>query len=153
MKVTKMKKIRIISVGTLSPEFKKLFQHYEQRITHFYSINCVETKEFSEEKNIETKKLKETNLVLSKIPKNSTIILCSLRGKLYSSVEISEFIKLNDDITFIIGGSDGLCEELINSKYKISFSNMTFPHQLFRIMLAEQIYRSATIIANKKYHK
>lgn len=147
------KKIKIISVGSLSPEFKNLCTHYEKRISQNYSFTCVEVKEFSEEKNIETKKLKETKLILEQIKNDSFVVLCSLKGKQYDSIEMSKIIEANQDITFIIGGSDGMIEDLIKSNLKICFSLLTFPHQLFKIMLCEQIYRSATILNNKKYHK
>ncbi|MBU4690479.1 23S rRNA (pseudouridine(1915)-N(3))-methyltransferase RlmH [Mycoplasma sp. ES3157-GEN-MYC] len=148
-----MKKIKIISVGTLSPDFKKLFLHYQKKISHYYQINTVEVKEFSEEKNIEVKKSKETKLIIDLIPKDSFVMMCSLQGKQFNSVELSEIIDSHDEITFIIGGSDGMDENLINTNIKFSFSKLTFPHQLFRIMLGEQIYRAATILNNKKYHK
>ncbi|MBU4689626.1 23S rRNA (pseudouridine(1915)-N(3))-methyltransferase RlmH [Mycoplasma zalophidermidis] len=148
-----MKKIKIISVGSLSPDFKKLFLHYQKQISHYYQINTVEVKEFSEEKNIEVKKTKETKLILDLIPKDSFVMMCSLQGKQFDSVDFSDIINSHDDITFIIGGSDGMDETLINSNIKFSFSKLTFPHQLFRIMLGEQIYRAASILNNKKYHK
>ncbi|MBU4691746.1 23S rRNA (pseudouridine(1915)-N(3))-methyltransferase RlmH [Mycoplasma sp. ES3225-GEN-MYC] len=148
-----MKKIKIISVGTLNPDFKKLFLHYQKKISHYYQINTVEVKEFSEEKNIEVKKSKETKLIIDLIPKDSFVMMCSLQGKQFNSVELSEIIDSHDEITFIIGGSDGMDENLINTNIKFSFSKLTFPHQLFRIMLGEQIYRAATILNNKKYHK
>ncbi|QBF34825.1 23S rRNA (pseudouridine(1915)-N(3))-methyltransferase RlmH [Mycoplasmopsis phocirhinis] len=148
-----MKKIKIIAVGSLNPEFKKLFSHYEKSIARYYSLTVTEIKEFSEEKNIETKKFKETQLIIKSIPNNSYVVLCSLKGKSYNSIKFSNLINTYTDLTFIIGGSDGMCEAKILSNEQIIFSHMTFPHQLFRIMLGEQIYRAATILNNKKYHK
>ncbi|MCS4536607.1 23S rRNA (pseudouridine(1915)-N(3))-methyltransferase RlmH [Mycoplasma sp. CSL7475-4] len=148
-----MKKIKIIAVGSLSPDFKKLFLHYEKRISQYYSVNISEIKEFSEEKNVETKKLKETKLIIQAIPEDSYVVLCSLKGKDLDSVKFSQLIENKSNLTFIIGGSDGMIEDMINANEKIIFSQMTFPHQLFRVMLSEQIYRAATILNNKKYHK
>ncbi|VEU60463.1 ribosomal RNA large subunit methyltransferase h [Mycoplasmopsis bovigenitalium] len=148
-----MKKIKIISVGNLSPEFKELFNSYAKRISHYYSFSIVEVKEFSEEKNTEAKKQKETKLIIDAIQKNSFVILCSLRGKNIDSIELSKIIDNQQDITFIIGGSDGVIESEIKSNFSWCFSKLTFPHQLFRVMLSEQIYRAASILNNKKYHK
>ena len=81
-----------------------------------------------------------------------------IEGKQLTSIELSEMIDktfLNySNITFIIGGSDGLDDEIKNlSNYKLSFSKLTFPHQLFRVILLEQIYRSFKILNNETYHK
>jgi 23S rRNA (pseudouridine1915-N3)-methyltransferase len=81
-----------------------------------------------------------------------------IEGKQLSSTELSNFIDktflINSNITFIIGGSDGLSPEIKKlSNYKLSFSSLTFPHQLFRVILLEQIYRCFKIINNETYHK
>ena len=86
------------------------------------------------------------------------VILCDIKGKELSSEKLSEKIKsimmLSSTITIVVGGSYGVSEEVKKlADEKISFSPMTFPHNLFRIMLLEQIYRAFTIIENKSYHK
>ncbi|MBW0599318.1 23S rRNA (pseudouridine(1915)-N(3))-methyltransferase RlmH [Mycoplasma anatis] len=144
-------KINIIAVGTLEKDFKILYSEYIRKVNSYAKVNLIEIKE-SKENNIEVKKAKETELIQSKIPKNSPVVLCSLQGKMYDSIEFSEIFN-KDNITFIIGGSDGVVEEKFENVTKIKFSNMTFPHQLFRVMLSEQIYRAFSIINNKKYHK
>lgn len=144
-------KINIIAVGTLEKDFKILYDEYTRKIGSYAKINLIEIKE-CKDSNIEVKKAKETGQILSKIPKNSPVILCSLQGKMYDSIEFSEMFD-KDNITFIIGGSDGVIENKFENANKIKFSNMTFPHQLFRVMLSEQIYRAFSIINNKKYHK
>ncbi|WP_029512867.1 23S rRNA (pseudouridine(1915)-N(3))-methyltransferase RlmH [Mycoplasmopsis iners] len=148
-----MKKIKLIAVGSLSPDIKKIFNDYIKNIQHFCSFTQVEIKEFSEIKNLEEKKLRETKLILENIDQGTKIVLLSLKGKQYKSEQFAYEIVKNDNLTFIIGGSDGVIENLVNANYKISFSEMTFPHQLFRVMLAEQIYRAFMIQNNKKYHK
>ncbi|WP_406617222.1 23S rRNA (pseudouridine(1915)-N(3))-methyltransferase RlmH [Mycoplasmopsis adleri] len=150
-----MTKIKIIAVGTLTPKFKAIYESYAKNISNYAELNLVEIKEFSEEKNIEVKKDKETKNIIKQVLPNSLVVLTSLRGKQYSSEEFSEIIRenINKDITFIIGGSDGVIEDDIAANLKICFSKMTFPHQLFRVMLVEQIYRAFMIINNKKYHK
>lgn len=147
--------IQIIAVGTLSKEFKPACEKYFKSISNFANINVLEIKEFSEEKNIETKIKKETNLILSKINKNSKTFLFSINGKEYDSFEFSNLIinDKNQNLTFIIGGSNGVDEVMLNNTIKISVSKMTFPHQLFRCLALEQIYRAIMINKNKKYHK
>ncbi|EGV00263.1 hypothetical protein MCSF7_02356 [Mycoplasmopsis columbina SF7] len=148
-----MKKIKIISIGSLSPLFKALFVDYSKNIQHFCEFVNLELKEFSEIKNIEEKKLKETKLIIENLDKDAKIFLLSLKGKQVESELFAEQIKEFDKINFIIGGSDGMVEDLILNHLKISFSKMTFPHQLFKVMLSEQIYRAFMILNNKKYHK
>lgn len=150
-----MTKIKIVAVGSLSPKFKSLYEEYAKQVGHFCSLSLSELKEFSEEKNIEVKKEKETKLILDALMPNSKVILLSLKGKQIDSIAFSKLIEMNTNqsFTFIIGGSDGVCEEHFESAQKLSFSQMTFPHQLFRIMLIEQIYRAFMILNNSKYHK
>ncbi|WP_029608634.1 23S rRNA (pseudouridine(1915)-N(3))-methyltransferase RlmH [Mycoplasma simbae] len=148
-----MRKIKLIVVGSVSSEFKQISQHYEKRVAQYSNFSIIEVKEQSNEKNSEVKKLKETNSIIEHIDKSSFVVLCSLQGKQIDSVQLSQYVDSNQDLTFIIGGSDGMQEDLIPHNLKICFSKMTFPHQLFRVMLLEQIYRANTILANKKYHK
>ncbi|UVD81980.1 23S rRNA (pseudouridine(1915)-N(3))-methyltransferase RlmH [Mycoplasma iguanae] len=142
-------KINVISVGSLKNDLQKIYDSYAKKISFFAKINLIEIKE-SNEKNIQQKITFETTKILEKIPHNSRVILCSLQGKQISSDEFANFTEI-DNITFVIGGSNGVDEKLF--KEKINFSKMTFPHQLFRIMLIEQIYRGFTIKKNIKYHK
>ncbi|KUH47645.1 23S rRNA (pseudouridine(1915)-N(3))-methyltransferase RlmH [Mycoplasmopsis meleagridis] len=148
-----MKKIRIISVGSLSPLFRQLYKEYENSVKKFCLLETVEIKEFSQIKNIQEKKQKETEKIKSFLTSNEKVIIFSLKGKQINSEKFSQIINSIEQITFIIGGSDGIDEDLFDDKNKISFSQMTFPHQLFKIMLTEQIYRAFMIIKNKKYHK
>ncbi|AZG68416.1 23S rRNA (pseudouridine(1915)-N(3))-methyltransferase RlmH [Mycoplasma struthionis] len=142
-------KINIIAVGSLSKEYKVLYDQYLKKINFFATINLIEIKEQQLE-NINQKIDKETKNILEKIPKNSKVYYLSLRGKKMNSEEFSNLL-IEDNITFIIGGSNGVNEESFTNK--ICFSDLTFPHQLFRVMLVEQIYRGFSIIKNIKYHK
>ncbi|WP_373440402.1 23S rRNA (pseudouridine(1915)-N(3))-methyltransferase RlmH [Metamycoplasma equirhinis] len=142
-------KINIIAVGSLTKEYKTLYDSYIKKITFFAKINLIEIKEIVNE-NIGIKVSKETKLIIEKIPKNSTVYYLSLRGQKIDSKEFSSLL-VEDNITFIIGGSNGVDEQFFQNK--ISFSNLTFPHQLFRVMLTEQIYRGFAILNNIKYHK
>ncbi|TPE57745.1 23S rRNA (pseudouridine(1915)-N(3))-methyltransferase RlmH [[Mycoplasma] falconis] len=142
-------KINIIAVGSLSKEYKILYDSYLKKISFFASINLIEIKEVVND-NINLKIEKETKLILEKIPKNSKAIYLSLRGKKINSEAFSDLF-VEDNITFVIGGSNGVDESYFANK--ICFSDLTFPHQLFRVMLIEQIYRGLAIKNNIKYHK
>ena len=106
-------------------------------------------------KNIE----EEGKNILSKIADDEFVITLEIKGKAIDSVELAKLIdeKLTygmSKITFVIGGSNGLSERVSKrSDYHLSFSKFTFPHQLMRLILTEQIYRALTIIKNKEYHK
>lgn len=142
-------KINIIAVGKMQAEFKVLFDSYKKKILFYSELNMIEVKEINHD-NIEVQKQKETELIIQAIPKGSRAILCSLKGSQYSSEEFASFFE-EDNITFIIGGSHGVDESLF--KEKINFSKMTFPHQMFRVMLIEQIFRGLSIKNGLKYHK
>ena len=142
-------KLNIIAIGSLTKEYQNLYDSYLKKISFFASINLVQIKEIKNT-NIDLKIEKETKLILKKIPKNSKVYYLSLSGKKVNSIQFSNLID-EDNITFIIGGSNGVDEKYFNNK--ISFSDLTFPHQLFRVMLVEQIYRSFTIKNNIEYHK
>ncbi|EFF41431.1 23S rRNA (pseudouridine(1915)-N(3))-methyltransferase RlmH [Mycoplasmopsis alligatoris] len=144
-------KINLISVGSLEKKFLDLYNSYISKLPSNVNLNVIEIKE-RKDNNTQLKKEKETELILERIPKNSTVYLFSLKGKFYDSVKFSSFLN-EDNITFIIGGSDGVIEEKFNFATKIKVSDFTFPHQLFKVLVAEQIYRGFSIINNKKYHK
>ena len=142
-------KLNIIAVGSLTKQYLDLYNSYAKKIQPFCSINLIEIKEQNID-NIELKKEKETKLILEKIPKNSKVYYLSIHGKKLDSIQFSNLL-VEDNITFIIGGSNGVNEEHFENK--ISFSDLTFPHQLFRVLLAEEIYRGFSIKENMKYHK
>ena len=94
--------------------------------------------------------------ILSKINDRDFVVAMEISGNKMSSLELSKFIDSNisKNITFVIGGSYGLSSDVLKrANYKLSFSELTFPHQLFRVMLFEQIYRAFKIINNESYHK
>ena len=142
-------KVNIVSVGKLSKEWQGIFNDYVKKIRFYSEVNVIEVKEVNH-KNIEVQIEKETELILKAIPKNSRVIQCSLKGKQVDSPTFSKYFE-EDNITFVIGGSHGVDESKF--KEKINFSKMTFPHQMFKVMLIEQIFRGFTIKTGKKYHK
>ena len=149
--------IKIITVGKLKEQyFKDACNEYLKRLSKYTKIDLIEV---PDENYDITKTLdKEKENIIKHISDKDYIITLEIEGKELSSIELSKKINdtliSNSDITFIIGGSYGLHEDIKKlSNYSLSFSKMTFPHQLFRIMLLEQIYRSYKILKNETYHK
>ena len=158
-------KIKIICVGKIKENFyKEAITEYAKRLSKFTSFSVIEV---SDEKTDEKASQKENELVLSKegkrileqIGNDDYVISLCIEGKPLSSVDFSKKISevmLNgySNIVFLIGGSLGLSDEVKKrSDFKLSFSEMTFPHQLMRVILTEQIYRAFKIINNEPYHK
>lgn len=149
--------VNIVCVGNLKEKFSKEEQaEYCKRLSAFCNLNVVELKEQNQLQNPQTILEKEGQEILKKL--KGYVVLCDISGKTSSSEKFAEKIKnlmqQTSVITFVIGGSYGVSEEVRKaSNERISFSEMTFPHNLFRIMLLEQVYRAFTIIENKTYHK
>lgn len=144
--------IKIICVGKIKEKFyRDAILEYQKRLSKFSKLEIIEVKDNS----LITK---ERDFILKYINESDYIITLEIEGNSINSVELSNLIDktlmVNPNITFIIGGSDGLHEDIKKlSNYKLSFSNLTFPHQLFRVILLEQIYRSFKILNNESYHK
>lgn len=157
--------ISIIAVGKLKEKYlKQAVDEYSKRLCRYCKLDIIElldekTPDNASEKEELQIKEKEGRLILSKIKDNAYVVAMDLKGKQLTSEEFSSFIANcgvvgNSNIVFIIGGSLGLSQEVIKrANYKLCFSNMTFPHQLFRVMLLEQVYRGFRIINNEPYHK
>lgn len=156
--------IDIITVGKLREKYlKEAVAEYGKRLSRFANLNIIELpderiQDNPSDKEIEKVKDVEGNAILSKIKSDSFVISLCVEGKQLSSERLSEKLEgvmmTNSSVTFIIGGSLGLSERVkARSDYKLSFSEMTFPHQLMRVILLEQIYRSFKIMRNENYHK
>lgn len=149
--------ITIITVGKIKEKYiREGIDDYLKRLSKFTKIELIELEDESFDKAKTLKK--EANKILKKINPKSFIVTLEIDGKELSSIELSELIEkttiTHSNITFIIGGSYGLDDEIKKlSCYKLSFSKMTFPHQLFRLLFLEQLYRSYKIINNEEYHK
>ena len=158
-------KITVITVGKLKEKYlKDAVAEYSKRISAYGKLNIIELtpvklQENPSESQIFSALEKEAEEITKKIPSNSFIIPLCVEGVLKSSEELaSKFNEVSlsgkSNIVFIIGSSYGLSEALKKqSDLKLSFSKMTFPHQLMRVMLLEQIYRAFQINNNGKYHK
>ena len=150
---------KIVCVGKIKEDFlTKGINEYTKRINGFVKFEIIEVKEVNTN-NIVNNMKEEANNILQKINKNDYVITLEIEGKSFDSILFSkELEKLvtygNSNIVFVIGGSNGLDENVKErSNMALSFSKFTFPHQLMRLILVEQIYRSLTITYNKEYHK
>lgn len=144
--------IKIICVGKIKEKYlTDLINDYKTRITKYQKIEIIELKD----NNIES----ESNEILNHLNNKDYNILMDIHGKKINSVDLSNLIDSKftsgyNTITFIIGGSNGVNEVVKeNVQMLLSFSDMTFPHGLFRGILLEQIYRSFKILNNESYHK
>ena len=144
--------IKIICIGKIKENYLNYFKKdYEKRITKYHKIEIIELKD---ENNLE----KEKNNILKYINSQDYVIALDIGGENLTSPELASKIDktflTNGTITFIIGSSEGLHDEIKQrADYRLSFSRLTFPHGLFRGILLEQIYRSFKIINNETYHK
>lgn len=152
-------KINIISVGKIKEQyFIDGIEEYRKRLTKYTNIELITVMDEPNELDSKTVKKKEAERIISKIPSNSYTIVLDLKGKELDSVEFAkkmdEIKNTNSTINFIIGGSLGLDDSVINkADYRLCFSKFTFPHKLMKLILLEQIYRSFKINNNESYHK
>jgi len=157
--------IKITAVGKLKEKYlKEALEEYTKRLSRYAKISITElqdekTPENASEKEEDMIKKTEGDRILKSIEDDSYVIALDLNGNMLSSVEFSSIIsdlgvQGKSNINFIIGGSLGLSPEVLKrADYKLCFSKMTFPHQLFRVMLLEQIYRGFRIMKGEPYHK
>ncbi len=159
-----MIKVTVIALGKLKEDYlRKASAEYEKRLSGFCKLNIVEIEPVKlpdnpSDKEIETALLKEAVLIDKNIPKNTFNVACCIEGKMITSEELSTCIEKSaiqtGSVTFIIGSSYGLSEAVKKkADLKLSVSAMTFPHQLFRVMLLEQLYRAFKIEEGTPYHK
>lgn len=156
--------INILCIGKIKETFfKEAILEYSKRLSRFCNLEITELpdEKIPEKSNSKIDfsiREKEGENILSHLKKDSYSIALDLSGTALDSIDFSRKIEaissINSSITFIIGGSLGLSQSVLNAcNYKLSFSKMTFPHQLIRIFLLEQIYRSFKILNNETYHK
>lgn len=151
--------IKLICIGKIKEKYLvDGIEEYRKRLKLFCDLEVIELKEVNTDdinKNIEL----EGDLILNNIKKTDHVIALSIPGKNISSEAFAQMIKdhytyNSTVITFVIGGSNGLDQRVLDrSNYQLSFGKMTFPHQLMRMVLLEQVYRCMMINNNHKYHK
>ena len=150
-------RINIVCVGKIKEKYLKLgIDEFKKRLSKYCKLEIIELEDEKAPENLSDKEMliikeKEGKKILSKIKDNSYVIALAIDGKNLSSEELAQTInKLGvrgvSNITFVIGGSLGLSDEVLSrADYKLSFSKMTFPHQLMRLILLEQVYRAYRI--------
>lgn len=158
-------KITIITVGKVKESyFRGAIEEYSKRLSKYCKLDIVEvTDEKTPDKASETEeeqiKAKEAERIMKHVRDDAYVIALAIEGKQLDSVELADKIETlgvqgKSHIQFVIGGSLGLHPAVLSrADYKLSFSKMTFPHQLMRVILLEQIYRAYRIINREPYHK
>jgi 23S rRNA (pseudouridine1915-N3)-methyltransferase len=157
--------ITLITVGKIKEKYlKDAIAEYSKRLQKYCSLSIIEISDektpdnASEKEELQIKE-KEGEAILRNIKDNMYVFALDLKGKMLTSEEFSSeleglAIRGDSNIAFVIGGSLGLSQAVLSrANYKLSFSKMTFPHQLFRVMLLEQVYRGFRIIKAEPYHK
>ena len=158
-------KITIIAVGKIKEKFyRDAIQEYEKRLSKYCKLEIIEVSdEKTPDKLSEVEEnqilLKESEKILKHIRPDMLVLALAIKGKKMDSIAFSNEINHagitgNSSIAYVIGGSLGLHPNILQRADKqISFSDMTFPHQLMRVILVEQIYRGYRILCNEPYHK
>jgi len=152
--------MKIICLGKTKQKFiKDGIDEYQKRISKYVKLDwlILPDVKLTGNNTIENIKEQEAEIIIKKLPLSSFIIVLDETGKEFSSVKIAKFIenKLNTkkEVIYIIGGVYGLSNKILTkADLVLSFSRFTFTHQMIRLLLLEQLYRSFTIIKNKKYH-
>lgn len=158
-------KITLITVGKIKEKYlKDAIAEYSKRLSRYCKLEIIEvadekTPDQASETVEEGIRAKEGERILKHIKDDMYVVTLEISGKMLSSEELAEKINSlglagKSSIAFVIGGSIGLGKEVLSrSDYALSFSKMTFPHQLMRVILLEQVYRSYRIISGSPYHK
>ena len=156
--------VAFISVGTLKEGYlREAVSEYKKRISQFATVDEIEIKEekIADEDNsreVANALEREADKILAAVPKGARVVALCVEGKQYDSPELArlvgEAIDGSGRIAFIIGSSHGLSPRVKQAAdIRLSFSKLTFPHQLMKVVLLEAVYRSFTILKGKRYHK
>jgi 23S rRNA (pseudouridine1915-N3)-methyltransferase len=156
-----MFKIKLIVLGKFKEKaYLELEAEYLKRLSPFAKVKITELPEigYSKNQDVEKIKLQEAEKIVKQLPKDAIVILLEEKGALRNSKDFAEFLErtggLGKELVFVIGSGVGLHSSLNQySNYTISLSPLTFPHNMARVVLEEQIYRACTILAGKEYHK
>lgn len=156
--------ISVISIGTLKEGYlKDAVAEYKKRLMQFAKVDEINLKEETIKNEDDKAEIKraldaEGDKILASVPKDSYLIALCVEGKEYDSPSLARLVGEASDkrgkLTLVIGSSHGLSDKVkAAADAKVSFSRLTFPHQLMRVILFEALYRSMSILAGKKYHK
>ncbi|MFZ5968301.1 MAG: 23S rRNA (pseudouridine(1915)-N(3))-methyltransferase RlmH [Bacillota bacterium] len=157
--------VTIISVGKIKEKYLvQAINEYTKRLSRYCKLNIIEISDEKAPENLSDKEMEqikrtEGENLLKHIKDGMYVIALDIQGKMLSSEELAErldklAVQGNSSLAFLIGGSLGLSDEVLQrADFRLSFSPMTFPHQLMRVILLEQIYRGFRIIKGEPYHK
>ncbi|MCR5322427.1 MAG: 23S rRNA (pseudouridine(1915)-N(3))-methyltransferase RlmH [Lachnospiraceae bacterium] len=160
-----MQQITVLTVGKIKEKYlRDAINEYSKRLSRYCKLNIIEVSDEKTPDNASTTeeeqiRQKEASRLLKALPDDTYVVTLEIEGKQLSSPELAEklsklAVEGNSHIAFVIGGSLGLGSDILKkSDMRLSFSKMTFPHQLMRVILLEQIYRSYRIINGEPYHK
>ncbi len=150
--------IKLICIGKIKEKFlKDAINEYKKRLSKYTKLDIIELPDINYNE-IDKVKKEEGKNILKNLKETDNVIILDINGHELSSIELTNKLcdleSMNSNLTFIIGGSYGLSDEVRKrANYSLSFSKLTFPHQLFRVILLEQIYRTYKIRNNENYHK
>ncbi|QXM06966.1 23S rRNA (pseudouridine(1915)-N(3))-methyltransferase RlmH [Crassaminicella indica] len=157
--------ITIIGVGKIKEKYLvSAINEYKKRLSRYCKLHMIEVIDEKAPENLSDKEMEqikdaEGEKILKHIKDGMYVIALDIKGKMLSSEELSDKLEKlgvggNSSIAFVIGGSLGLSKKILKrADYKLSFSAMTFPHQLMRVILLEQVYRGFRIMRGEPYHK
>lgn len=153
-------KIKLIVIGKTERQYLPMLEDYQKRLSYYSSFETIIIPYLKSRKNFSEKETlsQEGKLILEKLKPNDFMILLDKNGKEISSIAFAGFLqtKFNQgqiNIVFVIGGAYGFDKSIYErANFQLSFSKFTFPHQLFRLIFMEQLYRAFTILKNEKYH-
>ncbi|SHE85872.1 23S rRNA (pseudouridine1915-N3)-methyltransferase [Seinonella peptonophila] len=153
-------RIRLITVGKLKEKYlRQACQEYLKRLQSYAKVDVVELTEASPALSTEQQVTDEEKRMLAAISPDSHVIALAISGEMMSSPQLAEYLQQQttygqSHFTCLVGGSYGLSSQVLkHANLQLSFSRLTFPHQLFRVMLLEQLYRSCKINRGEQYHK
>lgn len=153
--------IKIILIGkTDNQHIHQLTEDYIKRIARYIQLEWIIIEDIKNRKNLtaEEQKKQESELILKKLSSNDFVVLLDERGKKFNSLQFSDFLQKRmlsgiKSLVFIIGGPYGFAEQVYKiANYQLSISDMTFSHQIIRVIFAEQLYRVFTILNHEPYH-
>ena len=153
-------KVSLVSVGRPRPPLAEAIAHYEGRISHYFAFEVHEVKEGGKRGDAAGRVVEEEGeRLLARVPRQNELVALHRPGRAWSSEKLASYfsdaaLRSSPGVTFVIGGAFGLSRTVTDrADQLISLSAMTFPHELARLLLAEQIYRAGTILRGEPYHK
>ena len=157
--ISRMKITLLLTGKTSDARFASLIDDYQQRLKHYVPFDIVVLPDLKNAKSLTEEQIKtaEGNLILQALTPSMDVILLDEHGREFRSIEFADYLQKKmssgKDLTLVIGGPYGFSDAVYQrANGKISFSQMTFSHQMIRIMVIEQIYRAMTILRNEPYH-